>query len=282
MSTPSGLLVPRLLILLAGPLVAAVVIFTSLPAEAALAAIPIAVIGVLWEDFATRRGYVPAPKVARPWFAVRLALKRVIDIVLGGLLVVVLAPIFAVVALLVRVSGPGAVIVPEPLRTRSGKLLVKRRFRTSGDPRRRFGDIGKALDRSGLANLPELAQVVRGDLSLVGPRALTEAEWREAGRPDSNAFWSGAVRFRPGIVGLWSFVDKDYLRYDELLAYDEKYVREWSLHCDLVLLAKMAFYAVRGYPRVPIRPARMHAVTATSTSAARVARRGGSGFKISR
>jgi lipopolysaccharide/colanic/teichoic acid biosynthesis glycosyltransferase len=111
-------------------------------------------------------------------------------------------------------------------------------FKLAADPR--VTSVGSWLRRYSLDELPQLINVLRGDMSLVGPRPLpTEVMQHE---PDVVR----RLLVRPGITGLWQISGRSDLSPEEALRMDLYYVENWSLAFDLMILWKTAFVVVRG------------------------------------
>ena len=170
-------------------------------------------------------------------------LKRLIDVAASLLGLLLLSPILAVVAIAVRVrlGSPVLFVQERPgLHERPFRMI---KFRTMREPRadeprelsdgRRLTPFGALLRRLSIDEVPELWNVLRGDMSLVGPRPLlmhylpwfTERE---------------RLRFtvRPGITGLAQVSGRNYAPWDERLAADVRYVEDWSLRLDLDILRR--------------------------------------------
>jgi exopolysaccharide biosynthesis polyprenyl glycosylphosphotransferase len=181
--------------------------------------------------------------------------KRTFDLVFGSLIVVLLSPVLLAAALAVKLSSPGPVFFRQTRTGRDGRTFVMLKFRTmyvDAEARRaelaganemdgplfkmrsdpRVTRAGSWLRRTSLDELPQLLNVLRGDMSLVGPRPFIP---EEAGR---MAETSAARRFdvRPGMTGLWQISGRSHLSYDELKRLDYLYVASWSLLWDLKIL----------------------------------------------
>jgi len=193
----------------------------------------------------------------------RLLAKTVLDRVGAAVLLVLLAPVFAVTALAVRASGPGPVLYRQRRVGRDGATFTFLKFRTmtpgaeahaAGLAERNITDgllfkvpddprvtpVGRRLRRLSLDELPQLWNVLRGDMSLVGPRPLPVS-------PD--AFVGDArrrLRVKPGITGLWQVSGRSELDWAETVRLDALYVDRWSLGLDLEILVRTPLAVVRG------------------------------------
>ncbi|MGE5830416.1 MAG: sugar transferase [Micromonosporaceae bacterium] len=179
--------------------------------------------------------------------------KNLMDRVMAALLLVISAPIFALVALAIQVSDRGTVFFSQPRVGREGKTFRVWKFRTMyADAEERLahlvdqneGDgmlfkirddprvipVGRFLRRTSLDELPQLINVLRGEMSLVGPRPL----------PADDGDFLGDVRrrllVRPGMTGLWQVSGRSELSWDDAVRLDLYYVDNWSLAFDLVIL----------------------------------------------
>jgi exopolysaccharide biosynthesis polyprenyl glycosylphosphotransferase len=194
-----------------------------------------------------------------------LAIKRSLDVVVSAALLVLLSPLLLTVAFLIKLTSPGSVLF---LQERIG--INKRRFKickfrtmvpnaeqlmsrlesrneVSGpvfkiqnDPR--ITRIGKLLRRSSIDELPQLLNVLKGEMSLVGPRPLPVRDYE-----GFNEDWQRR-RFsvKPGITCLWQVNGRSGISFDQWMLLDLKYMDEWSLWLDLKILAKTVPAVVRG------------------------------------
>ncbi len=186
----------------------------------------------------------------------RAAAKRAFDVVLCGLLILVTGPIVFVSAVIVRMTSPGPVFFRQTRVGRDGdpftifklRTMVEdaesmlpdlRRdneldgpmFKIEHDPR--ITAIGRVLRRTSIDELPQLWNVLRGDMAMVGPRPAlpTEAaEW------PPHAFQR--LRVKPGLTGMWQVTGRNHTQFDEYLRLDLYYVDNWSLITDLAIIAK--------------------------------------------
>ncbi|WP_018110288.1 sugar transferase [Thermus igniterrae] len=107
------------------------------------------------------------------------------------------------------------------------------------DPR--ITRVGKLLRRLSLDELPQAINVLRGEMSLVGPRPVTEAELAKYG--DTRELY---LRVKPGITGLWQVSGRNHLPYERRVALDRYYIQNWSVWLDLYLLARTVWAAMSG------------------------------------
>jgi exopolysaccharide biosynthesis polyprenyl glycosylphosphotransferase len=201
----------------------------------------------------------------RPTFGgSRMFLKTVFDRVLGSVMLALAAPLVAAIALAVRLSGPGPVLFRQVRVGVDGRRFTMLKFRTmvpDAEDRRpalagldegngmlfkiredpRVTRVGALLRRFSLDELPQLLNVVRGDMSLVGPRPpLPE----EVAGYDGDA--ARRLRVRPGMTGLWQVSGRSDLSWEESLRLDLRYVDNWSLALDLSILWRTWRAVLRG------------------------------------
>jgi len=184
-------------------------------------------------------------------------LKRSFDVCASGAALVLLAPVLGVVALAVRLDSPGPALYRQKRRGRGGSTfeIVKFRSMSTGaedkrdellhmnevdgplfkikghDPR--VTRVGGFLRRTSLDELPQLWNVVRGDMSLVGPRPFVVHE------ADQITGWaSKRLDMTPGITGLWQVLGRNDIPFDEMTKLDYVYVTNWSLWWDLKILCQ--------------------------------------------
>jgi exopolysaccharide biosynthesis polyprenyl glycosylphosphotransferase len=189
--------------------------------------------------------------------------KTVLDRVLAGLVLVLLSPVLGPVALAVRLTSPGPALFRQTRIGRDGRefQVVKLRtmyvdaearlaelrdanetdgllFKIASDPR--ITPLGRFLRRTSVDELPQLLNVLRGDMSLVGPRPL----------PVKDSDFTGDVRrrllVRPGITGLWQVNGRSQLSWEDAVRLDLYYVENWSIALDLSILARTVGAVVRG------------------------------------
>lgn len=173
-----------------------------------------------------------------------LAAKRAVDIVGSSLGLVVAAAPMAVVALLVRRSMGSPVLFRQVRPGRHGVpfTLVKFRSMRDGDgpDAERTTSLGRFLRATSLDELPELWNVLRGDMSLVGPRPLL-VEYLDLYTPRQ----ARRHELRPGLTGLAQVEGRNLLGWEERLESDVRYVEGWSLGGDLRIIARTVAAVLR-------------------------------------
>jgi lipopolysaccharide/colanic/teichoic acid biosynthesis glycosyltransferase len=118
-------------------------------------------------------------------------------------------------------------------------------FKIRNDPR--VTPVGRFLRRYSLDELPQLFNVLRGDMSLVGPRPLPANDLDPGGQSHEFAIWAEQrSRVLPGITGLWQVEGRSSLSFEQMVVLDLEYIRSWSLLLDLKLLARTPKVIVTG------------------------------------
>ena len=183
-------------------------------------------------------------------------LKRTFDLVVASLLLVLLSPLFAAIALAVRATSRGPVIYRCPRPGIGGVTFDCFKFRTmyhDADQRQadlesvneasgalfkmrcdpRLTGVGRVLRRFSLDELPQLINVLRGEMSLVGPRPLPLRDFERL-----ESWHKKRYLVMPGMTGLWQVSGRSELDFDDLVRLDFLYLERWSVFLDLVILLK--------------------------------------------
>ncbi|MEW2550259.1 sugar transferase [Streptomyces zhihengii] len=181
-----------------------------------------------------------------------MSAKRTVDLTVGTLLLIMLAPLLAAAAAAVAAGSPGPVLRRAERAGLGGRAFTVFTFRTTHEGA--LTPVGRLLRRHFLELLPQLLNVVRGEMSLVGPRPLAAP----AGRGGTAR---ARLAVRPGVTGLWQVGGRSELPWEEMDVLDLHYVEQHWLGLDLAILLRTPSAAARGRRRdltvhpVPVRVA---------------------------
>jgi lipopolysaccharide/colanic/teichoic acid biosynthesis glycosyltransferase len=174
---------------------------------------------------------------------VQLAVKRLLDVVVCSVLLLVLLPFLVVIALVVKLSSPGPVFFVQERVGKHGRPFRMVKFRTmSGAPlpnqttwseaeEARITSVGRFLRAYGLDELPQLVNIIKGEMSIVGPRPPLPAQ--------VNSFTDSErrmLRMRPGVTSLAAVQGRYALSPEQRRKLHVEYVDRWSLGLDLRIL----------------------------------------------
>jgi len=216
-----------------------------------------------------RQATSPAPASLVPLRArkekrVQRRVKRALDVVIALIVLAIIAPLLAVIAIAIKLDSPGPVIYRQQRAGEGGRLFTMYKFRSMrqdaddlmpaylqlneqrgplfkirDDPRKTR--VGRILRRLSLDEVPQLVNVLFGDLSLVGPRPplaseLDAYEW---------GHWQ-RLTTPQGLTGLWQVSGRSLLDFDQMLALDIEYIASWSLFADLRILLRTVPTVISG------------------------------------
>jgi len=216
-------------------------------------------------DFDGVLGFATTHRLKMIW---NLVMKRALDIFIvciGGL---ILLPFLLLIALIVKVSSPGPALYGHRRMGLGGKQFKALKFRTmvvdadkklkelldsdpelrkewesnfklKNDPR--VTKIGKFLRRTSFDEFPQLINILKGEMSLVGPRPIIEAEMEKYGENYERIF-----SVKPGLTGLWQISGRSNTDYLERIAYDTYYLQSWSVWLDLWILYRTPGQIIKG------------------------------------
>ncbi|MDR0601332.1 MAG: undecaprenyl-phosphate galactose phosphotransferase WbaP [Treponema sp.] len=216
-------------------------------------------------DFDGVLGFVTSHKLMMPW---NLGIKRFTDlsiVIAGGLF---LLPLFLVIAVLVKLSSPGPVLYGHRRLGINGKPFTAYKFRSmvvdagtrleqllesSGEIRReweqnhklrddpRVTAIGRFLRRTSMDEFPQIINILKGEMSLVGPRPIVDDEVAKYGEDYSRIF-----SIKPGLTGLWQVSGRSDTDYSERVSFDTYYLQSWSVWLDIWVLFKTFEVVIKG------------------------------------
>ncbi|EHH09379.1 UDP-phosphate galactosephosphotransferase [Mesorhizobium amorphae CCNWGS0123] len=189
------------------------------------------------------------------------------DVTVALVALVLAAPVMLIVALLIWVTDGGPAIFSHTRVGFNGKRFACYKFRTmvansqqvladylannpeaakeweqnwkfKNDPRITF--LGRILRKSSLDELPQLINVLRGEMSCVGPRPVVPDELQRYG-----ACAAEYLQARPGLTGLWQVTGRDAVDYASRVSIDSRYIRNWSVWADVVILVRTIFAVMK-------------------------------------
>ncbi|MBO4988586.1 MAG: sugar transferase [Lachnospiraceae bacterium] len=171
----------------------------------------------------------------------RLFIKRLLDIVISGVALIVLSPVYLILAILIRVKLGSPVIFHQERPGKNEKIFTLCKFRTMTDERDENGNLlpdnvrltkfGKLLRSASLDELPELWNIFKGDMSLIGPRPLLVSYL-----PYYTEEEKLRHTVRPGLTGLAQVSGRNFLDWDNRLKKDVEYVKNLSFLMDLKII----------------------------------------------
>jgi exopolysaccharide biosynthesis polyprenyl glycosylphosphotransferase len=186
----------------------------------------------------------------------QLLLKRVLDVGGSLVLLILLAPLFLVVAVLIKLTSPGPVLFAQQRVGLNKRHFTMFKFRTmvaraeddqenllhlnemtgpvfkiKNDPR--ITPLGRILRKTSIDELPQLFNVVKGDMSLVGPRAMSVRDYQFF----SEDWQRRRFSVPPGITCLWQIQGRNAVPFEQWMVLDMQYIDGWSLWLDLKILA---------------------------------------------
>ncbi|MGA7614905.1 MAG: sugar transferase [Thermoanaerobaculia bacterium] len=186
----------------------------------------------------------------------QLAMKRAIDVVLSAVLLILAAPVVGISALIIKLSSPGGVLFKQERIGLNGRIFTLYKFRTmiadahqrridfehlnemsgpvfkvKNDPR--VTPVGKILRKFSLDEIPQLWNVLRGDMSIVGPRPpIPEEVWRY------QTWQRRRLSMKPGLTCLWQVSGRNNVDFDRWMQLDLQYIDNWSPILDLKIMLR--------------------------------------------
>jgi undecaprenyl-phosphate galactose phosphotransferase len=223
--------------------------------------------GIEIENIGKVLSLVVRKNLHKPW---NIFIKTVFEYVLAVILFILLLPAFLVIAAAIRLDSQGSIFFIQERYGKRGKVIKVVKFRTmhidanqrleeylrrnpqaqeewskykklkTYDPR--VTRVGSFLRKYSLDELPQLLNVFKGEMSIVGPRPYLQEELEEVRQVRSLIF-----QVRPGITGLWQTSGRSLVPFGERLNMDEYYIRNWSLWLDMVILMKTLKVTASGH-----------------------------------
>ncbi len=185
-----------------------------------------------------------------------LFIKRLFDIVLSVTTIILLAPLFLVVALAIKLDSKGAVIYTQPRVTKNGRIFKMYKFRSMcenadrylqdlqylnekdgpvfkiiNDPR--VTRVGKFIRRTSIDELPQLLNIIKGEMTIVGPRPPLISEVEQYTLQQKQR-----LTVTTGLTCYWQISGRSELTFDEWVTLDMKYIREQNMRTDIGIIIK--------------------------------------------
>jgi exopolysaccharide biosynthesis polyprenyl glycosylphosphotransferase len=194
-------------------------------------------------------GGMPLLSIDAPVFSAPSRLsKRTLDLVGAGLMLLVLAPGLLAIAIAIKLDSRGPVLFTQPRSGRGGRFFKLYKFRSmhteatvevredgaivkSRDDAR-ITRVGRVIRRMSLDEAPQLINVIKADMSLVGPRPLVMAEAQSL----TESWQARRADLRPGLTGPWQIAGRSTIPFQEMIRFDYQYVAGWSLARDVEIL----------------------------------------------
>lgn len=182
--------------------------------------------------------------------------KEIVDFVLGTLGLIVFSPLFLIIAILIKLDSPGPIFYKHLRAGRYGKPFYLWKFRTmykdadkildkypelkkefekefklKNDPR--VTKVGKFLRKFSLDEIPQIFNILKGEMSVVGPRPVTFKELEKYGE-----YAEEILRVKPGLTGLWQVSGRSDVDYSQRIKFDLYYIQNWSILLDIKIILK--------------------------------------------
>ena len=202
--------------------------------------------------------------------------KRTIDVVGAIVLLIIFSPIILITAIAIKLTSEGPVFADTPKRVgKEGKLFYPYKFRSmienahellKTDPRfkklyeeykkssyklhedPRVTDIGKFIRKHSIDEIPQLINVLRGDMSIVGPRPYYPDELKNQQKryPHTKKLVKEVLSVRPGITGYWQVTGRSEVNFDKRIEMDAYYARKKSIWIDILIILKTPWAMISG------------------------------------
>ena len=173
-------------------------------------------------------------------------IKRITDIILSGAAIIILSPLLLVLCLAIKLDTPGPILFTQKRVGIHKSFFQIYKFRTMRidtpkdvpthmleNPEQYITKVGKFLRKTSLDELPQIFNVLKGEMSLVGPRPIIQEELERYGE-----YVGDYLMVKPGITGMWQGSGRSDIEYRERVLLDSWYVRNWSVWIDIVMLFK--------------------------------------------
>ncbi len=199
---------------------------------------------------------------------VYLGFKRIFDLLVSSLVFIICIPIFLIVGIFIKIDSRGPVFYKHKRIGKNGKTIYLYKFRSMyndadvrlkellkdpkikkeweenyklhNDPR--ITRVGKILRRTSIDELPQLLNILKGDMSLIGPRPLVDGEIEKYGKNKSKF-----LSVTPGLTGFWACSGRSNITYKERMELELYYVDHMSLFLDIKIIFKTIIAVLKGH-----------------------------------
>lgn len=204
------------------------------------------------------------------------AAKRILDIIFALVLLIIFSPIIIIVVIAIKITSPGPILADTPHRVgKNGKQFKMYKFRSmvqnaheilrehpdfaklfedykkgsyklKNDPR--ITPVGRVIRKYSLDEVPQLVNILKGDMSLVGPRAYYPDELREQQKnyPETKEPVKVVLSVKPGLTGFWQVSGRSQINFDKRIAMDADYVHKRSILYDVWIILKTPWAMLSG------------------------------------
>lgn len=184
----------------------------------------------------------------------QLFIKRLFDFLLSLILHIVLSPLFLIIAILIKLDSEGEVFFKQERAGLNGKPFMIYKFRTMVKNAEKIGDgyytgendpritrIGRFLRKTSLDELPQLINILKGEMSIIGPRPTLMYQVEKY-----DDFQRKRLLMKPGVTGLAQVYGRNSLSWPERIKYDVYYVENWNLWMDIKIFFKTFLVVLKG------------------------------------
>lgn len=207
------------------------------------------------------------------WYRI---IKRIIDLVGAAILLIIFSPVILITIILIRLTSPGPIFADTPKRVgKNGKLFYPYKFRSMivnahellrtdsrfkklyqeykkssyklhEDPR--VTAVGKFIRKHSIDEVPQLANVLKGEMSIVGPRPYYTDELEEQTKkyPQTKKLVKEVLSVKPGITGFWQVSGRSEVNFEKRIEMDAYYARKKSIWLDALILLKTPWAMISG------------------------------------
>ncbi|HUS59876.1 MAG TPA: sugar transferase [Nevskiaceae bacterium] len=202
--------------------------------------------------------------------------KRILDILMAIILLIVFAPVFMIVPVLIKIDSAGPIFAVTPKRVGKNKKMFrmfkfrsmianahqllrtdpkfrriykqykKGSYKLKDDPR--ITQVGRLLRRFSLDELPQIFNILKGEMNIVGPRAYYPDELKEQQKvyPQTKKYVEQLLKVKPGITGYWQVTGRSEINFDKRVKMDAQYARQKSIFQDVIIILKTPWVMISG------------------------------------